>query len=64
MASVEQMRVQIKPTCGKNGLSSQFVSQEGQRELIDLLLVKAEGEYTWYNLLSDLWRRAAGLKGV
>jgi transposase-like protein len=37
------------------------VTQKGQRELIDYLLVKAEGEDTWHNLLSDLWRR--GLKG-
>ncbi len=38
------------------------ITQEGQRELIDFLLVKAEGEDTWHNLLSDLWRR--GLKGI
>jgi transposase-like protein len=38
------------------------ITQEGRRELIDFLLVKAEGEDTWHNLLSDLWRR--GLKGA
>jgi transposase-like protein len=38
------------------------VSKQGQRELIDFLLVKAEGEDTWHNFLSDLWRR--GLKGA
>jgi putative transposase len=37
------------------------VSKEGQRELIDFLLVKMEAEDSWHNLLSDLWRR--GLKG-
>jgi transposase-like protein len=37
------------------------ITQQGQRELIDFLLVKAEGEDTWHNFLSDLWRR--GLKG-
>ena len=38
------------------------ITQQGQRELIDFLLAKAEGEDTWHNFLSDLWRR--GLKGV
>ena len=38
------------------------ITQEGKRELIDFLLVKAEGEDTWHNFLSDLWRR--GLKGA
>ena len=38
------------------------ITQEGHRELIDFLLVKAEGEDTWHNLLSELWRR--GLKGA
>jgi len=38
------------------------VTKKGQRELIDFLLVKAEGEDTWHNFLSDLWRR--GLKGA
>lgn len=38
------------------------ITQEGQRELIDFLLVKAEGEDTWHNLLSDLWRR--GFRGT
>jgi len=37
------------------------ITLEGQRELIDFLLVKEESEDTWHNLLSDLWRR--GLKG-
>jgi len=37
------------------------VSLKGQRELIDFLLVQAEGEDTWHNFLSDLWRR--GFKG-
>jgi len=38
------------------------MTQQGQRELIDFLLVKAEGEDTWHDFLSDLWRR--GLKGT
>jgi putative transposase len=38
------------------------ITQEGHRELIDFLLVKAEGEDTWHNFLSELWRR--GLKGA
>lgn len=38
------------------------ITQDGKRELIDFLLVKAEGEDTWHNFLSDLWRR--GLKGA
>lgn len=38
------------------------ITQEGKRELVDFLLVKAEGEDTWHNFLSDLWRR--GLKGA
>ena len=37
------------------------ITLEGQRELIDFLLVKAEGEDTWHDFLSELWRR--GLKG-
>ena len=37
------------------------VTLEGRRELIDFLLVKAEGEDTWYNFLHELWRR--GLHG-
>jgi len=38
------------------------ITQEGKRELIDFLLVRAEGEDTWHNFLSELWRR--GLKGA
>jgi transposase-like protein len=38
------------------------ITLEGNRELIDFLLVKAEGEDTWHNFISDLWRR--GLKGA
>src|SRR5437868_14596594 len=38
------------------------LTQDGQRELIDFLLVKAEGEDTWHNFLADLWRR--GFKGA
>ncbi len=34
---------------------------KGERELIDFLIVKAEGEDSWYNFLNDLWQR--GLKG-
>src|SRR6185503_12640661 len=30
---------------------------KGKRELIDFLLVKAEGEDTWHDFLSELWRR-------
>ncbi len=37
------------------------VTLEGRRELIDFLLVKAEGEDTWHNFLQELWRR--GLHG-
>jgi len=37
------------------------VTSEGKRELIDFLLVKQEGEDTWYSFLLELWRR--GLKG-
>ena len=38
------------------------VTQDGYRELIDFLLVRAESEDTWHNFLSELWRR--GLKGA
>lgn len=38
------------------------ITREGRRELVDFLLVKAEGEDTWHNFLSDLWRR--GLTGA
>lgn len=37
------------------------VSLQGQRELIDFQLVKAEGEDTWYGFLWNLWSR--GLRG-
>jgi transposase-like protein len=37
------------------------VTLKGKRELIDFLLVKAEGENTWHDFLSELWRR--GLLG-
>ena len=37
------------------------ITLKGKRELIDFLLVKAEGEDTWHNFLMDLWRR--GFKG-
>ena len=37
------------------------ITREGKRELIDFLRVKAEGEDTWHNFLSDMWRR--GLTG-
>jgi putative transposase len=38
------------------------ITRQGQRELIDFLLVKAEAEDTWHNFLTDMWRR--GLKGA
>ena len=38
------------------------ITVEGQRELIDFLVVSAEGEDTWKSFLLDLYRR--GLKGV
>jgi transposase-like protein len=37
------------------------VTLKGQRQLIDFLLVKTEGEDTWHNFLMDLWKR--GFKG-
>lgn len=37
------------------------ITAKGQRELIDFLMVKAEGEDTWKSFLMDLYRR--GLKG-
>jgi transposase-like protein len=37
------------------------VTRQGQRELIDFQIVKAEGEDTWYGLLWNLWSR--GLHG-
>jgi transposase-like protein len=37
------------------------VRRDGRRELIDFMIVKAEGEDTWKNFLWDLYRR--GLKG-
>jgi putative transposase len=37
------------------------ITTAGQRELIDFLLVKAEGEDTWYGFLWSLWSR--GLRG-
>jgi transposase-like protein len=38
------------------------ITQEGKRELIDFLLVKAEAEDTWYGFLWQLWGR--GLRGA
>jgi transposase-like protein len=38
------------------------LTTEGQRELIDFLLVKAEAEDTWYGFLWNLWSR--GLRGA
>lgn len=38
------------------------INQQGQGELIDFFLVKAEGEESWTSLLLDLWNR--GLKGA
>jgi transposase-like protein len=38
------------------------IREDGRRELIDFLLVKAEGEDTWKSFLLDLHRR--GLKGA
>jgi len=37
------------------------ITTEGQRELIDFQIVKAEGEDTWYGFLWNLWSR--GLHG-
>jgi transposase-like protein len=37
------------------------ITREGQRQLIDFQIVKAEGEDTWYNFLWSLWGR--GLRG-
>ena len=37
------------------------MTTEGQRELIDFQIVKAEGEDTWYGFLWNLWSR--GLRG-
>lgn len=37
------------------------IGTDGRRELIDFLLVKAEGEDTWRSFLENLWRR--GLRG-
>jgi putative transposase len=37
------------------------VTTQGQRELIDFQIVKAEGEDTWYGFLWNLWSR--GLRG-
>ena len=38
------------------------ITDEGKRELIDFLLVKAEAEDTWYGFLWQLWSR--GLRGA
>jgi len=38
------------------------ITREGKGELIDFLLVKAEGEESWKGLLNDLWNR--GLRGA
>jgi len=38
------------------------MSEEGQRELIDFLLVRSESEENWRSLLEELWRR--GLRGT
>lgn len=38
------------------------ITTDGQRELVDFLLVKAEAEDTWYNCLWNLWSR--GLRGT
>ena len=37
------------------------VTTQGRRELIDFMIVKAEGEDTWKNFLLGLYRR--GLQG-
>jgi putative transposase len=38
------------------------ISEDGQRELIDFLLVRSESEENWRSLLEELWRR--GLRGT
>jgi putative transposase len=38
------------------------LGEEGQRELIDFLLVRSESEAHWRSLLEELWRR--GLRGT
>jgi transposase-like protein len=38
------------------------VGEDGQRELIDFLLVRSESEENWRSLLEELWRR--GLHGT
>lgn len=38
------------------------ISENGQRELIDFLLVRSESEAHWRSLLEELWRR--GLRGT
>jgi transposase-like protein len=42
-------------------LCAYAITAEGQRELIDFQIVKAEGEDTWYGFLWNLWSR--GLHG-
>lgn len=37
------------------------VRADGQRELIDFLIVKSESQESWHSLLDELWRR--GLRG-
>jgi len=43
-------------------LSAYGITEKGKRELIDYLVVKAEGEDTWKTFLLDLYRR--GLSGA
>jgi hypothetical protein len=50
------------PVQRRMALCAYGITQDGYRELIDFLLVRAESEDTWHNFLSELWRR--GLKGA
>ena len=43
-------------------VSAYGVGEDGQRELIDFLLVRSESEENWRSLLEELWRR--GLHGT
>lgn len=56
------VRIRLAGTVKRRmALCAYGITLEGRRELLDFLLVKAEGEDTWHNFLSELWRR--GFKG-
>ena len=51
----------VGKVCRRMALCVYGITTQGQRELIDFQIVKAEAQDSWYNLLWNLWSR--GLRG-